>query len=113
MRTITAIELARNLGKILDRLAMEGEELIIERHHRQVARLVPVSERVTAIEAMSDFYRTLPKDAAAIWEGDLQASDFEGGGCPKGSAIHGILNRSLADSRQGIKRPDHKTGISA
>jgi antitoxin (DNA-binding transcriptional repressor) of toxin-antitoxin stability system len=84
MKTITATELARNLSEILDRLAVEGEELVIERNHRQVARLVPGPGRVTAIEAMSDLYRTLPEDAAATWEADSRASGLRGRRLPKG-----------------------------
>ena len=70
MKTVTATELARNLRTILDRLAIEGEEIVIERNHRQVARLVPSPGRQTAFEAMADLYRTLPEDAAAKWEAD-------------------------------------------
>ena len=70
MRTITATELARNLRRVLDRLAIEGEEIVIERNREQVARLLPGPARQTALEAMADLYRTLPEDAAATWEAD-------------------------------------------
>ena len=65
MKTITATELARNLRRVLDRLAIEGEEIVIERNREQVARLLPGPARQTALEAMADLYRTLPEDAAA------------------------------------------------
>jgi len=68
MKRITATELARNLSQILDRLAADGEEVVIERNHRQVARLVPGPGRQTALEAMVDLYRTLPEKAARGWE---------------------------------------------
>jgi antitoxin (DNA-binding transcriptional repressor) of toxin-antitoxin stability system len=74
MKTITATELARNLSEILDRLAVEREEVVIERNHRQVARLMPGPGRLTALEAMADIYRTLSEDAAASWEADSRAS---------------------------------------
>jgi len=70
VRTITATELARNLRRVLDRLAVEGEEIVIERNGEPVARLVPSPARQTALEAMADLYRTLPKEAAATWEAD-------------------------------------------
>ena len=52
MRTITATELARNLRRVLDRLAIEGEEIVIERNREQVARLLPGPGRQTALQAM-------------------------------------------------------------
>ena len=67
MRVITATELARNLRDVLDRLTTERQELVIERHRRQVARLVPLPGRETALEALTDLYRTLPEEAAAGW----------------------------------------------
>jgi antitoxin (DNA-binding transcriptional repressor) of toxin-antitoxin stability system len=74
MKHITATELARRLSEILDRLASEGDEIVIERNHRQVARLVPGPGRLTAVEAMADIYRTLPEDAASSWEADSRAN---------------------------------------
>jgi antitoxin (DNA-binding transcriptional repressor) of toxin-antitoxin stability system len=67
MKTITATELARNLRQVLDRLAVGGEEVIVERNHQMVARILPGIARQTALEAMSDLYRTLPEEAAAGW----------------------------------------------
>lgn len=67
MKTITATELARNLRQVLDRLAAGGEEILIERNHQMVARILPGTARQTALEAMADLYRTLPEDAAAGW----------------------------------------------
>ncbi|MGO9057623.1 MAG: type II toxin-antitoxin system Phd/YefM family antitoxin [Candidatus Binataceae bacterium] len=84
MKTITATELARNLSEVLDRLAVDREEIVIERNHRQVARLLPGPGRLTALEAMSDLYRTLPEDAAATWEADSRATDLKDERLPKG-----------------------------
>ncbi len=84
MKTITATELARNLSKVLDRLAAEREEIVIERNHRQVARLIPGPGRLTALEALADIYRTLPEDAAATWEADRRASGLQGERLPRG-----------------------------
>lgn len=84
MKTITATELARNLSEILDRLAVEHEEIVIERNHRQIARLVPGPGRLTALQALADVYRTLPEDAAASWEADSRASGIQGERLPKG-----------------------------
>jgi antitoxin (DNA-binding transcriptional repressor) of toxin-antitoxin stability system len=40
MKTISATELARNLRRVLDRVVTDGEEVVIERNHEQLARLV-------------------------------------------------------------------------
>lgn len=70
MRTITATQLARNLREVLDRLAVEGGEIIVERNHRQVARILPGPGCQSALEAMADLYRTLSPEAGAGWERD-------------------------------------------
>jgi antitoxin (DNA-binding transcriptional repressor) of toxin-antitoxin stability system len=75
MQTITATELARNLRQVLDRLAVGGEEIIVERNQRPIARLLPVPPRQTALEVMSDLYRTLPESAAQGWLEDGRGSD--------------------------------------
>lgn len=84
MKTITATELARTLSAVLDRLALEREEIVIERNHRQAARLSPAPGRLTALEALADLYRTLPEDAAADWEADSRASGLQGERLAKG-----------------------------
>lgn len=84
MKTITATELARNLRRVLDRLLVQGEEIVIERNHQQVARLVPGPGQQTALEAMADLYRTLPEDAAAAWETDARRGRWKGGRLDKG-----------------------------
>ncbi len=73
MKTITATELARNLRQVLDRLAAEGGEIVVERNRRQVARITGVASHQTALEAMADLYRTLPEDAAIDWQGESRA----------------------------------------
>ena len=84
MRTITATELARSLRRVLDRLAVEGEEIVIERNREQVARLLPGPARQTALQAMADLYRTLPEDAAATWEADSRRGRWKGSRLDKG-----------------------------
>ena len=74
MRVITATELARNLRQVLERLAAERQEVVIERNHRQVARLVPVPGHQAALEATADLYRTLPEDAAEDWRESARAA---------------------------------------
>jgi hypothetical protein len=76
MRTITATELARNLRQVLDSLASEPEEIIIERNRRQIGRLLPGPGSMTALEAMADLYRTLPEKAGQDWLKDSQNADL-------------------------------------
>ncbi|MGH7814324.1 MAG: type II toxin-antitoxin system Phd/YefM family antitoxin [Candidatus Binataceae bacterium] len=84
MKNITAAELARNLREVLDRLAANGEDLVIERNNRQVARLIPGPGRMTALEAMVDIYRTLPERAAATWEAGIRAGRLKHDRLPRG-----------------------------
>ena len=84
MKTITATNLARNLRRVLDRLAIEGEEIVIERNREQIARLVPGPARQNALEAMADLYRTLPEDAASAWEADSRRGRWKGSRLDKG-----------------------------
>ncbi len=73
MKTITATELARNLRQVLDSMLVDREEIGIERNHVRVAKLVPGPGRQTAMEALSDIYRTLPEDAAQGWAEDARS----------------------------------------
>jgi hypothetical protein len=84
LKSITATHLARNLRRILDRLAIEGEGIVIERNRQQVARLEPGPARQSALEAMADLYRTLPDDAAATWETDSRKGRWKGNRLDKG-----------------------------
>jgi antitoxin (DNA-binding transcriptional repressor) of toxin-antitoxin stability system len=67
MGNMTATEFSKNLKKALDRLEFGGEEIIIIRNNHKIARLIPGSPHMTAIEAMADIYRTLPPDAGKDW----------------------------------------------
>jgi antitoxin (DNA-binding transcriptional repressor) of toxin-antitoxin stability system len=85
MKTITATELARNLRRVLDRVVADGEEVVIERNHEQIARLVAGPGRQNALEAMADLYRTLPEDVAATWERDARTTRWRGSKLAKGA----------------------------
>ena len=67
MLQITATELARKFKQMMNLVEFQGEELIIVRNNHQVAKIIPGPAPMTAIEAMSDLYRTLPDDAGAEW----------------------------------------------
>jgi antitoxin (DNA-binding transcriptional repressor) of toxin-antitoxin stability system len=84
LKSITATNLARNLRRILDQLASEGEGIVIERNRQPVARLLPGPSRQSALEAMADLYRTIPDDAAATWEADGRKGRWKGSRLEKG-----------------------------
>lgn len=67
MYTVTATELARNFREMLDRVEFKHEELLIVRNNHEVARIIPGPAAMTALEAMSDIYRTLPDDKGKDW----------------------------------------------
>ena len=70
MGTMTATEFARNIKKSLDRVEFGGEEIIIVRNTHKIARIIPGSPHLTALEAMADLYQTLAPDAATDWVKD-------------------------------------------
>jgi len=53
MRTVTAMDMRRRLGEILD-AASAGERILIERDHRPLAYLVSVEEGATLGESPDD-----------------------------------------------------------
>ena len=70
MGVMTATEFAKNIKKALDRLEFCHEEIIIVRNNHNIARLIPGSPHMTALEAMADLYRTLPPEAGEGWGED-------------------------------------------
>ena len=68
MISLTITEFSRKLKSIMDLVEYKGEEVVLTRNKQKIARITPGSPHLTAIEAMSDIYRTLPEDAAENWE---------------------------------------------
>lgn len=58
MQTISATELARNTRDILDKVAIRGETVIIERNHTMIAQIMPPPQTMTASQALAGL--TLP-----------------------------------------------------
>lgn len=64
MTTVTALEAKNRFGKLLARV-LRGEEIVITRHEKPVARIVPAGERnlssvqraVTELRALQDDIR--------------------------------------------------------
>jgi antitoxin (DNA-binding transcriptional repressor) of toxin-antitoxin stability system len=70
MIEMTVTEFVRRLKTIFDRIEYKGEEVILVRNKHRIARIIPGSAHLTAIEAMGDLYRTMPEDAAKGWRDD-------------------------------------------
>ena len=68
MITMTVTEFAKKLKKTFDLVEYKGEEIVLVRNKHKIARILPGSPYLTAVEAMSDLFRTLPEDAARDWE---------------------------------------------
>jgi len=75
MKAVTDVQLAENLGSILDRLEREGDEVMILRNNRPIARLVPDSRGMTATEAFGDLYGILPDGEGDAWLQDAKGLD--------------------------------------
>ena len=62
---IGAFEAKNKLGMLLDRVEQHGEEIIITRHGRPVARLVPNATRIDKLQARAalERIRNRAKDA--------------------------------------------------
>ena len=70
MISLSITEFSRKLKTMLDLVEYKGEEIVLIRNKHKIARITPGSPHLTALEAMSDLYRTLPEDAASDWEND-------------------------------------------
>jgi len=75
MKMLTATVVARSFSVLLDGLEHGGEEITITRNKQPVARLVPGTPRMNAIEALGDIYATLDDTEGAAWLADTQGSE--------------------------------------
>ncbi len=70
MVEMTVTEFSRNLSTVFDRIEYKHEEIVLFRHNHRIARVIPGSFSLTALEAMGDLYQTLPDDAGKDWLND-------------------------------------------
>jgi prevent-host-death family protein len=73
MDSIGAFEAKNTLGSLLDRVE-RGEEIVITRHGKAVARLVPNARRVDSEQAVAAFERI--RERARKLHGKSKGSDF-------------------------------------
>lgn len=77
MNSVTALEAKTRFGELLDRVA-RGEEIIITRHEKPVARMVPEGDRKLAdIQQAAAGLRKLREDIHRRTHGKAKLSDAE------------------------------------
>lgn len=67
MITISATDLARNTRKILDKVASQGEAVMIERNHVTIAKIIPSEQRMTAVQVLTGLSPMLMPEQASVW----------------------------------------------
>ena len=77
MATVTALEAKTRFGKLLERVA-RGEEIVITRHDRPVARLVPEGRRkLSRVQQAVDDLRGIQRRIHVRTKGKATLSDAE------------------------------------
>ena len=77
MTTVTALEAKNRFGKLLDRVA-RGEEVVITRHEKPVARIVSEGRRrLSAVRSAVNELKRLQERIHARTKGKTRLSDSE------------------------------------
>jgi len=77
MATVTALEAKTRFGKLLERVA-RGEEIVITRHDKPVARLVPEGRRqISRVQQAVNDLRAVRRRIHARTKGKATLSDAE------------------------------------
>lgn len=74
MNTISATELARNTREVLDRVAGNGEVVLVKRNDAAIARILPAEQMMTAAQALAGLTPMLKPTQAARWLKDSRGS---------------------------------------
>ena len=85
MNTVTALEAKTRLGELLDRVA-RGEEIVITRHEKPVARMVPEGGRnlaevrrgVTGLREVQEAIQKRTQGRAGLSDEQVRAAIDEG-----------------------------------
>ena len=67
MIEMTVTEFPWNLSTMFDRIEYKHEEILLIHHNHKIARIIPGSLPLTALEAMEDLCRALPEFADKDW----------------------------------------------
>ncbi len=85
MATITAFDAKTRFGELLERVA-RGEEIVITRHDKVVARIVPegqpslakIQAAVTGLQALRTKIRTRSRGLKPLTDADVRSAIAEG-----------------------------------
>ncbi len=85
MITVTALEAKTRFGKLLDRVA-RGEEIVVTRHDKPVARMVPEGKRklgivrrgVAELRSLQARIRTRTKGRGGLSDAEVRSAIEEG-----------------------------------
>jgi antitoxin (DNA-binding transcriptional repressor) of toxin-antitoxin stability system len=76
MTTMTLDEFVRNIESVMERLEHGGEEIVLTRGERAVARIVPEGPKnMRTYEALSGLVGILPPGEGEAWLEDMQGFD--------------------------------------
>ena len=67
-KIITATEMARTLSEVLNKVAYNGDEYIVERNGKPVCKVIPAGKPWTTAQQAAELFRTLPKVDAKFKE---------------------------------------------
>jgi len=65
---------ARDMKHVLNLVEYRGEEILLMRNKKKIAKIIPQGVESTALEVFSDLYRTLPEVAAESWLQDSRSA---------------------------------------
>jgi len=82
MATVTAFEAKTRFGELLDRVS-KGEEVVITRHDKPVARLVPegpqrLEEVRRAVQGLRDLQRQIRERGGKLSDAEVRSAIEEG-----------------------------------
>jgi prevent-host-death family protein len=115
MATVSALEAKTRLGKLLDRVA-RGEEIVITRHERPVARMVPegprrlstVRQAVTDLRQLQERIRSRTKGRQRLSDAEVRSAIAEGRRPPE------TANTLLVLARRGkLTEAERQEALSA
>ena len=74
VRTVSAMEARKKFGELLNRISLRGEEIVIERAGKKIAKMIPVEQLSTSSLGKLDFRKAagLGKE---IWK-EMDADEY-------------------------------------
>jgi hypothetical protein len=73
MLIMNVTDFARDMNHVLNMVEYRGEEVLLMRNKKKLAKIIPQGVENTALEVFSDLYRTLPEVAAESWLQDSRS----------------------------------------